>query len=212
MLLNKVEVSRVGRRDRFILVLSLAVAVASAVWKWNWDRQHQDTRIALVAARDLEAYETIEPKDVQLRRLPRDAVQPGAFQSPEQVIGRLVRIPLLQGEQFVPQKLFAAGDARQLMDDRAIGIRTDLALAAGGTVRKGDRVDLYWVPERGSTLLGRQIAAGLLVLDVRTSSGLPAEPDQGTPAVVVLKVPAGQVLEIADSAQRGDLVLARHFR
>lgn len=104
----------------------------------------------VVATRDLLAGEVIGPEDVLVRAVPAEARHPQALSSPEEAVGKVVRVPLLGGEPVLRGKLAetplpAGAAARIPTGKRALGVRVDEVVAAGGILRPGDRVDVVAV-------------------------------------------------------------------
>ena len=104
----------------------------------------------VTAKQDIPARTEIKPDMLQLTKVPSNALLGGAFSSLDLVDGRIARIPIYKGEQLVQDKL--ASDKTDLglsyivpEGTRAMGVKIDKVIGAGGLIRPGDRVDLVAV-------------------------------------------------------------------
>lgn len=88
------------------------------------------------------------------------------------LIGTQVLLPIRKGEQINTGDFnSAAVDGIQLApDERLIALRATVAAAAGGTVKAGDRVDIY-----GADVSKSPTLVGLIVPDVEVISVAPSE-------------------------------------
>jgi pilus assembly protein CpaB len=87
---------------------------------------------------------------LELTKVPANALLAGAFSSNDLVEGRIARIPIYKGEQLVQDKL--ASDKTDLglsyivpEGTRAMAVKVDKVVGAGGLIRPGDRVDVIAV-------------------------------------------------------------------
>lgn len=104
----------------------------------------------VTAKQDIPARTEIKADMLQLTKVPANALLGGAFSSTDLVAGRIARIPIYKGEQLVQDKL--AADKTDLglsyivpEGTRAMGVKVDKVIGAGGLIRPGDRVDLVAV-------------------------------------------------------------------
>lgn len=104
----------------------------------------------VTAKQEIPARTEIKADMVELTRVPTNALLGGAFSSSEVVVGRIARIPIYKGEQLVQDKL--ASDKSDLglsyvvpQGTRAMGVKVDKVIGAGGLIRPGDRVDVIAV-------------------------------------------------------------------
>jgi Flp pilus assembly protein CpaB len=177
----------------------------------------------LVAARDLDGHGSLERADIEVRRLPPDAVPAGTLSDPALVVGRSLRGPLVRG-QFVMSSILvdrAAIFQNGLLPPegtRAVAVPVTAANAIGGAVVPGTYVDVVAVPvagrapeDRGTELL----ASAALVLDVRSEAGAPYARATTRPGLVsperigsvVIAVPQPDQLLVADRIGTSTFVL-----
>ncbi len=104
----------------------------------------------VTAKQDIPARTEIKADMLELTKVPSNALLAGAFSSSDLVQGRIARIPIYKGEQLVQDKL--AADKTDLglsyivpEGTRAMGVKVDKVIGAGGLIRPGDRVDLVAV-------------------------------------------------------------------
>ncbi|MFS8641297.1 MAG: Flp pilus assembly protein CpaB, partial [Symbiobacteriaceae bacterium] len=119
--------------------------------------------------------------------------------SPEQVVGRVLRRPVVAGEPVLQADL-APGEGAGLslaLDEgqQAFFLPTGLEQGLGGAVEAGDRVDVIFVGGQGPTGLSRTLLESVLVLQVRDDEGRRAE--GGRPLGVLLAVTPWQAEQLA---------------
>jgi pilus assembly protein CpaB len=118
----------------------------------------------LRAARDIPARTLITADMLETHELDAAAVLPGALTSQQLAVGMVARIPIYRGEQVVPEKLIdQAGAAAESLSyivppgRRAMAVRVDRVVQAGGLIRPGDRVDIIAVLD----MVYRQVGGGV---------------------------------------------------
>jgi len=198
-------------RFRILLVISLVVAVAAAWFKAYWDRGHQELVPLLVVAQDVPAYTVLGPEHLGHRQVPRGAIEPGAIQDPSAVIGRTTALPLFRGEPLRPEKLLER-DVGLLPGERALGLETDLVRSAGGTIRRGDHVDVYLQLPSAALPPSAPVASDLVVLEVKSASAQTltgSDAPGAVPAAVVVKATPVQTQALAEASSKGKVILVR---
>jgi Flp pilus assembly protein CpaB len=161
-------------------VHSMAAAADAERARWG------DSRTVAVATRDLAAGTAVEPADVELRRLPRAALPPGAVT--EAPVGRLVTAPTYSGEVLDERGLapHGSGGVAALVPDghRAVAVPTDPSTVP--TLVVGDRVDVVVATDAfGGQVRPSVAAAGATVVDLGDESVTVALPEHEAPAVAV---------------------------
>ncbi len=127
-----------------------------------------EMRDVVVATRDIPARKAIEEGDVQVRSVPVDPTNDTAFASLDEVLGRVVGIPVATG-QLVTRNVLAStteGQTFSILEPgaefdpegphlRAVCVTVAAANAVAGTLVPGQRVDLIATmainPEIGQT-------------------------------------------------------------
>ena len=104
----------------------------------------------VTAKADIAARTEITADMLQLTRVPSNALLPGALSSSELVVGRVARIPVYRGEQLLQEKLATTKTDLGLSyivapGQRAMAVKVDKVVGAGGLIRPGDRVDVVAV-------------------------------------------------------------------
>ena len=102
---------------------------------------------------------------LEVSQVPVEAFLEGTATSLDQAVGQIARIPILAGEPLLTAKLISEASAgtglTYLIPDgrRAVAIKVDKVIAAGGLIQPGDRVDIYAVLEvdRLDPLTGQRI-------------------------------------------------------
>jgi Flp pilus assembly protein CpaB len=194
-----------ARRIDFRVVVGLLLFVLGVVATSGIIRQAAERSPVLVAARPLEAGQTVEAGDLQVAEV---GLVPGVAtvgaEGLEAVIGQTVRAPLEPGQILAPGTL-ASGlglDAGEV----AISVGLHPARAAGGTLRAGDRVIVLATsnPDRPNAATS-VLLSGVEVLAVQMPGEQSADPN----LTVTLAVPSADAAALAQSQNSGliDLVL-----
>ncbi len=145
--------SRLGLLLALILALITGALVYAATSGGDDEVPAQaggETVLVVTAARDIPAGRTITADMLALTRVDSGALLEGAFRDTAAVVGQVARIPIYAGEQLIPAKL-ASEPARDGLSYvvppgmRAMAVKVDKVIGAGGLVRPGDRVDILAV-------------------------------------------------------------------
>jgi pilus assembly protein CpaB len=110
-----------------------------------------DTAV-VVANQDIPARTQIKADMLEVAKLPAGSILGGAFTSRDLVAGRVAKIPIYKGEQLVQDKLASQKTDLGLSyvvpeGQRAMAVKVDKVVGAGGLIRPGDRVDVVAVIE-----------------------------------------------------------------
>ncbi len=171
------------RRSKVYIVAGVIVAilvagtvyVALSASGLTTDRD-VEMRSVVVATRDIPARKAVEEGDVAVRSVVADPTNSTAFTSLEEVLGRVVGIPIAGG-QLVTRNMLASTTEGQTFsilepgaefdpegpDWRAVSLTVAAANAVGGTLVPGQTVDLIVTmplnPEVGQTEEGAEAQA-----------------------------------------------------
>ncbi len=161
---------------RLLLAVALACGAVAALAYW-----YDTRRVAvLVAARVIEAESRLTAADVATMELPPASVPASALLDPADAVGRIVHARLDPGQLLLRPSFDAPAGFRSGIRPplgwHAVALPVSPAVAVGGALAPGMRVDVVAVPVSGRAPADRQaerIASGVLVLDVRSESGGP---------------------------------------
>ena len=141
------------RSNRSMLLLALLLGLISAVLVFVYLNQAGTATVSgdsvrvVVAERDIPAHTRIEAGMLTTKSIPASAKLPQAYVEPSEVVGKIARYPITAGEQILTTKV--ATQDRWLgisyvvpQGYRAMAVRVDEVVAAGGMVLPGDRVDV----------------------------------------------------------------------
>ncbi len=150
----------------------------------------------VVAKAAIPSGTTITAQMLDVRLVSQNAVAAGAFTTVESLVGEKVHFPIAANEQVLLSKIISApaiGEAPVSYvvaeGHRALAIRTEPVISAGGLVVQGDYVDVYWVPNdspvdvEGAVLIGEDIevlAVDQTIIQIPpTAPGLQEEGEEG---------------------------------
>ncbi|WP_459614881.1 Flp pilus assembly protein CpaB [Bordetella sp. 2513F-2] len=173
----------------------------------------------VVAARPIAAGERIDAAALEIERWP--TLPAAALPAVDGLVGETARLDIAAG-QPVTQALLVRGLARYLQPgERAVTIPVDDLSGVQNRVQPGDRVDLFYVVERGIEVAGTQtrllqsavkvLAYGMNSVDGPSASeDKPAAGQRGSPAArnAVLAVPVERVNELLLASRSGRLQMA----
>jgi Flp pilus assembly protein CpaB len=114
-----------------------------------------EMRSVVVATRDIPARKAIEEADVTLRSVPADPTNEAAFNALDQVLGRVVGIPVATGQLINSNTLASTTEGQTFSilppgedydpsgpDLRAVSVTVPAANAVAGSLVPGQRIDL----------------------------------------------------------------------
>ncbi len=161
---------------RLLLAIALASGAVAALGYW-----YDTRRVAIVvAARPIEAESVIAPGDLASLELPPSVLPANALLDAADAVGRVVHLRLDPGQLLLRSSFDAPAGFRSGVRPpigwHAVALPVSPAVALGGAIAPGVRVDVVAVPVSGRAPADRvpeRIASGVLVLDVRSESGGP---------------------------------------
>ena len=153
----------------------------------------------VVAKAAIPSGTTITAQMLDVRLVSQNAVAAGAFTTVESLVGEKVHFPIAANEQVLLSKIISApalgiAPVSYVVEEghRALAIRTEPVISAGGLVVEGDYVDIYWVPAaspediEGAILIGEDIevlAVDQTIIQIPpTAPGLQEEGEDGAAA------------------------------
>lgn len=173
----------------------------------------------VVASRDIEFGQAIEPHLVSVQRWPREALPPGSFIDLGNVLPTLEQEPrrartrVYQGEVLLASKVSTFGEKVTIVqklgeNTRAMAIKVDAVTAVGGFVTPGDYVDLVLTSGRSEDLRAVTVLQNIRVLGVDQKSEDVAENPSIARTITVEVTPEqGQRLALAQKAGTLSLTL-----
>lgn len=145
------------KRAKSSLLIIALLALATFVLVAGVLTAAQKKAPVIVAAHALETGTKLGPNDVEVRHIHASSVLEGAFKTPEEVIGGVITVQRLPGDQVTADMV---GDAAQNAlaqgldpDHRAVAVHVDRASGLAGLLRPGDTVSAIAIVDP-STWLG----------------------------------------------------------
>lgn len=182
-----------------LLVALAAVGVFAAIARSN---QPPSTRY-VVAGRDLAVGETIQRSDLRSVALSLPADQADrAFPIAAVPTGRVVLAPMGRDDLVQSSMVGSAG-----VNLATVTLSLDRADGLGGSLRRGDRVDVYVSYGNGTDSSTRRIAAAAEVVDLGAGSGAVGE--SGHIQVTLAAPDPGRRIDLVNAAHAGVVTLAR---
>ncbi len=230
-------IERLSERPALLgAVLALVVAVASYAYLSSADTSTTTAPVVVeaerativIASRDIAVRDLIGELQLELRSLPVDAIHPFAISSLDEAVGLFATTEITAGQQLLSSHVTAddagGGLARLVpIGQRAYAIAVSNAIAAGGLIVPGDRIDILALftnrdsPELSTVSIVAEdlevIAVSALLLgivveeDEETGSAPGSGPPNQVRATVIVAVPPLQAERLALAEQFGVLRL-----
>lgn len=174
-----------GRSNRALLVLALLLGLLAAVLTAVYlsstggdsggGTSGAATVPVVVASQDIAAGTRLEAGMVSVKSFPTSAVLSDAFEKTEDVVGQVVVVDILSGEQIVPARLVTASEVGQVLQaenladavpldkpaatcaidrcgQRGVSVAVAPVTASAGLIRPGDRVDVILAFQDGGAI------------------------------------------------------------
>jgi pilus assembly protein CpaB len=161
-----------GKGNKGVLAVALVLGLLSAVLVFVYLSQSGggkeaapsgETKAVVVASQDIAAGTRITEGMVRVKNVPADAVVSQALTSTDGVVGSVARFPIITDEQVLANRVAAGGitvpkgekvPLAYIVPEgkRAMSIKVEQVISAGGLVLPGDFVDVIMVAEIKSNL------------------------------------------------------------
>ncbi len=142
-------------RKRKLLLIAAALGLMAAVLTYTFIRTIEDTGDVqevrevgvMIANTDIPSGTEVTAGMLRLAQVAETARHPDAARTPNQVIGRITKVPIVRGEQVLDSRLLPAGVRPSLTfvipsGKRAISVAVNEVVGVAGFVKPGDRVDV----------------------------------------------------------------------
>jgi len=206
-------------------LVALVLALGAGFYGRNAYLKEVSTVQIAVPIQPIPPYTLLSPDLFSLREVPRAMQTLPYFQNPEEMSGLISTVQLPAGLP-VAKSLAVMPESFRLADNdfEIVSIPVEPVSAVGGQIHIGQRVNLYQMIDQDESetaatdkskseqrLQVKQIAAGILIVDVRSSQGLAADSlqDQGQESaslsgsqqveqtqILTLALPPDQVQEV----------------
>lgn len=140
--------------------------------KAEYDKKFGATQRVVIASKDILEMATIDESMLELTDIPKEYIQPGALNAPEEALDLVAAAPIKKGEQVMITKLLTPGPSTGLAhqiapERRAITLPVDEVRGVAKLVRPGDRVDIITALEaQKGGISGSKIEVKTLMQDV----------------------------------------------
>jgi pilus assembly protein CpaB len=201
------------------LMLALTMGLAAAAYAASWLQQQSasNTLQVIVAQRDLQMGTRLQPDMLQTLAWPKTAAIQGPLTSLDEAVGRVIRVPVLQGEPLMQSKLAALGEKGGLSSvlesgQRAVTVKVNEIMGVAGFALPGNFVDVMVnTPDSQNQPISKIVIERIRVLavaqDVSTNESKPRVVN-----AVTLQVTPQQAeqIDLARSVGTLSLVLRGH--
>ena len=162
----------------------MILLTGGALLLWGDSSGVTPTAPTLVATRDVPAGQLLTSADVTVTDWPADLRPPATAASPDQVVNRRTTSALTPGEPVTAQRVVGPSALAAAGDGLVAVLLPEDPLAASGTVRAGDHVDVIGRSREAA----RTLVSGALVLTVTDEAGL------------IVAVPATSAVSVVEAA------------
>ena len=207
------------------VVLALTAAWGSQRWLNAQARQAAASRIpegkVVVAAVNLDAGQKLDRQHLSTISWPKANLPTGHYPNTKNLIGRVIKGPVVKGEVMLPSKLAEEGLTGGLSavvpaGSRALTVKVDEVIGVAGFVQAGDRVDVYVTVASGNYIkdpVTRMVLQDVKVLAIGEQIQKERDPNSKNAkakkvTVVTLQVDPVQGEKLALSSSEGKLHLA----
>jgi len=200
---------------RLLWVFGLLLAIGGSYLLYQGGRINSASVWVVETSRYVPAGTELTASNLMRAEVPPAARNTVALQNPTQLLGKVLMVPLPQGQQVLPNWL-ASTNLTLGHGYVDLPLPTSVSTSAVGTLQAGEKVSLLWMP---SGLLNQQPTVEfqqdpLVVLAVRDAEGnvegqATSTPgvSAGVPAIVDLRVTTAQAIQIEGQAQNGKLIV-----
>jgi pilus assembly protein CpaB len=215
-------------RLKIALVVAVFFGLIAAYGIYNFLRQQrqaaealrQETQNVIVAAKDIPAGTALNDDIIKkgmfkVVQWPKTSVPAGAFSSPEQVIGKTIRVKILANEPILESRLAGEGAGltmRLEAGKRAMAVKVDEIIGVSGFIVPDDRVDvIVTTTPPGSQNQDDKISKIVLQNKRVLSVAQSVEQKDGKPQVarsITMEVSPEESEKLSLASQEGQIVLA----
>jgi pilus assembly protein CpaB len=200
-----------------MLALILGLAAAAYAASWLQQQSASNTLQVIMAKRDLQMGTRLQPDMLQTLAWPKTAAIQGPLTSLDEAVGRVIRVPVLQGEPLLQSKLAAVGEKGGLSSvleagQRAVTVKVNEIMGVAGFALPGNFVDVMVnTPDSQNQPISKIVIERIRVLavaqDVSTNESKPRVVN-----AVTLQVTPQQAeqIDLARSVGTLSLVLRGH--
>jgi pilus assembly protein CpaB len=133
------------------------------------------TAQVVVAELDIAPGMALESRLLKVSTWPRDIIPPKAVSNPQQLLGRVVLMPISKGEPILETKLAPEGTAAGLgglLDANmlAVTVKTDEVSGVAGFINPGDRIDVLAELPKGGGQEGNEHFSKIILQNLRVLS------------------------------------------
>lgn len=195
----------------WLALVAFLAGIGGALYLWGHEVQNSVS--IPVPARDLPAYQQIQPGDLAQQAFFPRHLPSVTLEETAQIVGHytLVNVPHQQPLSY--DQLGPVVDTDLISGTVAIGIPATPAMLLGGSLKAGDIVDIFFIPSATETQPSPRptLLENILVLDIKPGreSDKVEDVESSQLFVVIVAVPLDQRTEFAIRSASGTLTLTR---
>lgn len=211
------------RHTLIFLTLALMIGLGAAYMAQRWtaarmaDARQQASRdltTVVVAQSEIGFGKRVDAEQIKTVDWPANAVPPGAFREPAQVIGKLSKYHILPGEPLLEARI-ADPDKSPLLaglieaNKRAVSVRVDDIVGVAGFLLPGSRVDVLASKRLDNdSYETRTLLHDLKVLAVDQTAAATGEDKPVVVRAVTLEADPAQAEKLVQATREGSVQLA----
>lgn len=205
-------------RNRVLLALAILFGLAAAAGTFFYlnsvkqaYRLSGQYRPVVVALTHIPPRTAITRQMVAVKDVPKEYVHPDALTDVGAVVGAITRAEIVAGEQVLRARLMRGDEQAEGLagvvppGKRAVAVAVNDVTGVGGSLRKGDRVDIVGTVETGHGAVSTLLLQGIVVLAVN-DAGRGTAASQGVPGgqrTVILAVTPQEALPLVLATEEG---------
>ncbi len=217
--------------NKKILVIAIILSLITSFMIYSYiNRLKNNTDMneyikVVIAEKNIEAKTIISNKDVKLKEIMIDYVNPNAYTNIEDVVGKYAKEIIIEGEQVLSERI--VNEDKMILSykvpegRRAVTIHVNEAVMVADFIRPGDYIDVmvtfdkYEIETMAEKIIyprtTKVILQNILVLGMGQLQKVPDEPRIELPQTVTLAVTLEEAEKLAFSEETGVLKMAlRH--
>ncbi|NLA59463.1 MAG: Flp pilus assembly protein CpaB [Firmicutes bacterium] len=210
-------------RKRKLLLMAATLGLLAAIFTYTLIRSVEGTSEVqevkevgvVVANTDIPSGTAVTASMLRLAQVAETALHPDAAKTPNEVIGRITKVPIVRGEQVLNSRLLPAGVRPSLSfvipsGKRAVSVAVNEVVGVAGFIKPGDRVDVLATMDSpdGGLAVTTTVLQNVEVLAIAQDMEARVDKEPKVTTTVTLAVSLAEAQKITLAEETGVLRLA----